>query len=50
VTLLEGLLPEEKKDRGDPEIRGRGRGSTRSRHKIKRPERPDDKPKPPDDH
>ncbi len=50
VTLLEGLLPEEKKDRSDPEIRGRGRGSTRFRHKIKQPERPDDKLKPPDDH
>jgi 16S rRNA processing protein RimM len=49
VTLLEGLLPEEKKT-SDPETRGRGRGSTRSRHRVKRPERPDDKPKPPDDH
>jgi 16S rRNA processing protein RimM len=52
VTLLEGLLPEQQKesDSSDPEIRGSGRGSTRSRHKIKRPERPDDKLKPPDDH
>ncbi len=49
VTLPEGLLPEEQ-DKADPEVRGSGRSSSRSRHRIQRPERREEKPEPPDDH
>ena len=52
VTLLDGLLPSQQReaDRTDPELSDHGRGSSRSRTKIKPAERPDESKKPPDDH